>query len=61
MFESVKDQQETLGWAVLATQLNGAADSRKAVSGFLKEYDDTVAARVRPEVRTKLRTGRTHE
>src|SRR5712692_11463174 len=29
MFESVKDQQETLRWAVLATHLNGAADSRK--------------------------------
>ena len=29
MFETVKDQQETLRWAVLATHLNGAADTRK--------------------------------
>jgi len=34
---------------------------RKAVSGFLKEYDDTVASRVKREVRTKLRTGRKSE
>jgi hypothetical protein len=31
---------------------------RKAVSRFLKEYDDAVASRVKREVRTKLRTGR---
>ena len=29
MFQSVEDQQETLWWAVLATHLNGAADTRK--------------------------------
>jgi hypothetical protein len=32
MFETVEEQKETLGWAVLATHLNGAADSGK--------YDD---------------------
>ena len=29
---------------------------REAVSGFLKEYDETLASRVKREVRTKLRT-----
>ena len=27
MFQTIKEQDETLGWAVLATHLNGAADS----------------------------------
>lgn len=31
---------------------------REAVRGFLREYDATVASRVKREVRTKLRTGR---
>jgi len=34
---------------------------REAVSEFLKAYDDTVASRVKREVRTKLRTGRKSE
>ena len=29
MFETLEEQRETLRWAVLATHLNGAADSRK--------------------------------
>jgi hypothetical protein len=29
MFETIEEQKETLGWAVLATFLNGAADSGK--------------------------------
>ena len=29
MFQSIEEQNETLGWALLATHLNGAADSGK--------------------------------
>jgi hypothetical protein len=45
---------KALSWALRAL----VEWDRAAVAGFLKEHDATVAARVKREVATKLRTGR---